>query len=390
MSDLIKCHTCLHTFFNSDVVWVRSETEQGTAPLARPTKFQKFMHAAFSDNRTRPIGPSTHDILDRLGDQPRCPECGTTLPNNFQTRKTLVIGLVGQTASAKSHYLAALLHLLDSGELAEHYDLSCVFSADTSERYNSIYAPLFDPEHPVLDATRVLIGGAEWTQPLEFKLTHLRTGRTLNVQIFDGSGEQMRTPQEQAEYSRHLLAAQELLLCVTPAMLKDIRAVLTEQQIATQRASLSIAMFDNLANGIADVTGQPADKPLRGVHTTVLLSKADQLLGIPGFDTSLLEPLEHNPASVEGLADQLMLESAKIADFMGANGGANIVTTVLARYGRVSFLAGSATGCDPVLHDPDNLESGYYPDLTPKRILEPLVMMLHRQGFLAINDLATL
>ena len=385
--DLVVCDCCLHEFRFMEASWVDSDDQDGAPPPALATRRDKMVHRLFGDPKTPGPGPSRQQLADwfEAGNSARCPNCNSNIPDEVLGRGSLVIGLVGQSGSAKSHYIAALLHLLEAGVLAQQYDITNVFSDATTDRYEMVYAPLFDRDHLVLPGTQPLEDNEQYP-PLVVTLRNPISGKVLNARIFDASGEQMKNAKMQARYNKYLYACNALFLFVTPGMLRDVRATLTDDQISGHSASKSAAMFDALASGIQTIAKQRPDAPIGRIRTSVLLTKADQVMTLPGFDPDFLAEIAHGPDRLDEIAARIERESSMLADFLSATGGANIVNSLLTRFSDLTFHAVSSTGCDPAW-DEAGPDGPGYPHVTPMRILEPLVMLLRDSGFLEPADM---
>src|SRR6185437_16209062 len=76
----------------------------------------------------------------------KCPHCGYLLPPNIERVENLNIVVVGDTFSGKSHYIAALIHLIQRGELqrADRYSRFDCLTQEVERIYiRDFLQPLF-------------------------------------------------------------------------------------------------------------------------------------------------------------------------------------------------------------------------------------------------------
>jgi hypothetical protein len=71
--------------------------------------------------------------------------------------------------------------------------------------------------------------------------------------------------------------------------------------------------------------------------------------------------------------------SSRLVDFLEVSGGSNLLTAVLHRLPRPTVHAVSATGADA--------RDGGYPRIAPVGVLDPLLVLLARAGFLSEEGL---
>lgn len=363
----LVCPHCLHTFPPSGLRWVDANGSELDALPTIPRGWRRLQRLA-ERSAPEPTGEQIADWVAR-GGHPVCPN-GDRLPPEMTDRDTIVVGLVGERGSSKSHYLAALVALLmDDGVLAR-FDLAVELLPDSSQRFRELYyEPLFvgrtriEPTQP--------LQGNERREPITLVLRNLRTSRAVNLVLFDASGEQQISSADQARYNRFLYVASAVLLFVPPTALRGVREKLPDVE-ALQLTPTTSAIFDQTAEQLRLARRLRSDEDLDGVAAAVLLSKVDQLRGVDTFDDELLIEPDYDLLPAAAIYKQIEDDGALVAAFMEHSGGANLVASLVHRFSGVTFHPVSATGCD--------LQDGHFPQVRPIRCLDPLFAVLVRLG----------
>ena len=178
----------------------------------------------------------------------------------------------------------------------------------------------------------------------------------MNVVFFDASGEQLYRKEDLGRFGKFLYVATGLIVVLSPGMFPGLASSADpgESSIGLARPT---QMLVNLADLLRAARGLHKDAYLADVSATVILSKADKLVSRPDFP-----------------ADALRDNSARLVDFLELNGGSNLLTTLLGRLPDPTVHAVSATGSEPL--------NGRYPAITPRGVLDPLLVLLARHRFL--------
>jgi hypothetical protein len=309
---------------------------------------------------------------------PTCPR-GHRLPPEYLDRPTIVVGLVGLTGASKSTYLTVLIDLLHEGALAP-LGVSVEMDEESAARFDDHRYRLL-VQRQQLPLTLPLLG--EGSSPEPFMLVLRGTGRngaerTVNLVFFDASGEQLYRSEDMGLYGRFLYAATSLLVVLSPGVFPRLRSVADPGEDSMGLARHT-QMVVNLANVLRAARNLPPDAHLDDVATAVVLSKADKLRGVPDFPAETLRdpdlrtmPLAHWFADVRD-------NSSRLVDFLEVSGGSNLLTAVLHRLPRPTVHAVSATGADA--------RDGGYPRIAPVGVLDPLLVLLARSGFLSAEGL---
>lgn len=372
MSKRIICLTCLSAFGPEKIHWADNRGIPDTQPpVMTRARIGRLFHR-------RPKGtpePTMADLADWLarGHQPQCP-LGHALPLQVVERDNIVIGLVGEPGSSKSHYLAALvMEIIESNVLAKAgYDVglasSCrpVFTRDYQ-------VPLFQKRRP-LAATAPLIDEEDNGSrlPIILVMRDAATGHETNIIFYDPSGEQLNSPAVVAQYNRFLFVADALFFFVPPAVLPGLRSCVPHLDNDRQTMLQTKGMIDELELQLRQARG--LTRGTVDVTAAVLLAKADLCRGVPGFDDRLLEQPDYAAETMEQTQHRIQQDTRDVSQFMTQAKGDNLVMGLAARFRDLSFHAVSATGCA--------LEDGTYPSVRPTRCVDPLLSLLARRGSL--------
>jgi len=367
------CPVCLAELDVRDVWWRDSQGNTSEGPPARARTRDRLRSRLLG--APNPLPKSWADWYAQ-GFRAYCPRHEGELPEDLFTRELVVIGLVGESGSSKTHYIAALLHLLSAGALAP-YRMFIDLEPGTVTRYQTDYYQRLWVDREVIPATRPLrtygqqAGGPP--PPLTIVLRNWDTGRAVNVCIFDAAGEQLLSHQQQASWARHLSVADGLLFFVDPAVLPGVQRQLGGAVVgAGQSLQVTASVLDITSTLNRRVRSLSPDDDLPGVGSALLLTKADLLEGTEGFPGEVLEPLEPLSEAPYRLVNRLKQDSLLVEGYIGANGGQNLVSSALHKFPGLSFHAVSATGCAPV--------NGGYEKVEPRRIVEPFLLLLARAG----------
>lgn len=307
----------------------------------------------------------------------QCPACRQLLPVNADRAETIVLGLAGGTVSGKSHYIAALLHLLTRTAALQGLGITRVAPAnqDVINRYRTQYAgPLFEQRTP-LPGTRPLTTGEE-NLPLVYSLTIQPAGarrpREVNLVIFDGSGEQLLDRNEIVEFDRYILHAAAFILMVDPLGLPGVARYLPPQlriaapdPTAPHQMLQHIVAFTRQRRGLSP--GAPIDVPL-----AITVAKADLLRYVPRTEM-VPKRLRQDVSYADGfrMAD-LLTVSQEVEEVLRRLGDQQLLSEAR-QFHRVGYFAVSATGGPP-------LSNGSFAAVTPIRCLDPLVWILATLG----------
>ena len=299
---------------------------------------------------------------------PACPR-GHRLPEGYTSRRTVVIGLVGLTGSGKSTYLTTLLEALHEGALAP-LDISVELAEDSAERHRQSRLRLIVDRIP-LGLTPPLTGD-EVQQPVVLTLTRSNGDAApsgINLLVYDASGEQLLRRADIAQYNRYLYVADGVILIIDPSALPRLSgpdhapAEVLGPAAATQ-------MIGALAELMRSSRGLKSSAVVPDAAVAVALSKADRLAATLPPGALKRERLDE----LHAVLRRAYSTSEDLAEYIDQMGGENLTSIILRRLPQVTLHAVSATGSD--------VTDGHYPSVESVGVVEPLVVLLARVGFL--------
>lgn len=345
-----------------------------------PTRWSRFAEGRWPGQP--PPGPSAQVRAaadDAANAGAVCPQ-GHRLPPDHLRRPTIVVGLVGLTGASKSTYLTVLIDQLYAGALAP-LSISVELDEQSADRFEVQYRQPLLVDHRQLPLTPPLLEEGQSPEPLTLVLRRRAPGepeRSLNVVFFDASGEQLYRKEDLGRFGKFLYVAGAVLVVLPPGIFPGLRTTADPGEVALGLPRPT-QMLANLADLLRTARGLPRDGWLSGVSASVVLSKADKLRTRRDFPPGVLRDAPVAPETLPHLFGEVRENSARLVDFLEANGGSNLLATMLARLPDPTVHAVSATGSEP--------RDGGYPEIAPVGCLEPLLVLLARHGFLPAEGL---
>ncbi|MGY1806904.1 hypothetical protein ACI8AF_05995 [Blastococcus sp. SYSU D00669] len=374
MPKTFVCPRCLERF--TEPMWMNSAGQRVAPPPPTRTRWSRFTEAFKAPEPNGP-GPSP-EFRAAMGDARRltavCPR-GHRLPPDYLERPTVVVGLVGLTGASKSTYLTVLLDQLYAGALAP-LDISVEMDEESADRFELNYRQPLLVDHRQLPLTPLLLEEGQSPEPLTVVFRRSTRGeaeRSLNVVFFDASGEQLYRKEDLGRFGKFLYVASSIVVVLSPGMFPGLASAADpgESSIGLARPT---QMLVNLADLLRSARGLKKDAYLSDVSASVILSKADKLLGRPDFPADALRDPELSPAGLPRLFEEVRVNSGRLVDFLETNGGSNLLTALLGRLPDPTVHAVSATGSEPT--------GGRYPTIAPRGVLDPLLVLLARHRFI--------
>jgi len=307
----------------------------------------------------------------------QCPN-GHRLPEGYLERPTVAIGLVGLTGSGKTTLLASLIETLLRGALAP-LGIAVTMDDDTAARFQLELRRTLILDHARLPLTDALVGGSITDHPYVLRLTH--GGQSINLLMYDASGEQLFRRSDIADFNPHLYHTDAVMLVLSPGAIPKLERL--EDQADSE---VGIAEATQMVTALADVLR--AGRHVRGgevvekVSVAVCLTKADKLVELEDFPRATLGDVDAflREHSLEELFRLVQDGSDELVEFINRNEGVNLVINIMNGLPRPTFHAISATG-----HDAD--PTGHYPGIDQVGVVGPLVTLLARAGFLPADGL---
>ncbi|GIG59799.1 hypothetical protein Lfu02_41710 [Longispora fulva] len=303
--------------------------------IADPDKRNRILN----DSRRRCPNPSQDTPVHRL-------------PSRFGLyRNSIVIGLVGERRTGKSHLLAALISAIEHGEL-QPYGLTVVPMdyARHADYLRDKADPLLKQGHKLPGTTEA--DSSDFTDSL---LIRSPAGVVFPVTFFDLAGEKLT---EGSKSSRLLLGANALMFCVSPG---PALGVTDEEDEEGGRES-----SDRALNNILDRlnTGQL----VLDIPAAIVVTKSDRLRYQPPVDRWIRRP------GLNGWIDPAaILEESRDAYAFLHSRGARAWLRPYGECRQCTLHFASATGSE-------NRQERFPGGVTPRRVLEPLIALLAMRG----------
>src|SRR5947209_5929826 len=141
------CPLCLNEFYPGDcrVVSRISGKELKPAPIG------KMARQLARRNPESLLGPRyVNELASR-----ECPHCGYLLPYNIESVENKSVVVVGDTYAGKSHYLAALIHQIEEGQMqgSHQYIRFVCLTSDVRQTYTTNYLDRLFKKKQVIDIT---------------------------------------------------------------------------------------------------------------------------------------------------------------------------------------------------------------------------------------------
>ena len=270
-----------------------------------------------------------------------CPRSHTLIS---MLEPTVVVGVIGNVNSSKSHYLAGLIYELIFEERLARLDADVAYIGDTGRAMDERIGEVYQRGRVLPNTERGRVSG-----PFSYRLTrHARTSiesRSV-LTFFDVAGEDCVGLSNQADFVRYLFDAIGTVVLIDPAGLPFRGRPLSP------RSNVSLvtrAIIDNLADTLEAVTGKPARE-----HDQIIciaIAKADSA----ELPTQVWPPAFWLSSSEEHIRQSDLLKSLKqysnqCRQALALLGGQGIISAAETRFlpDHVFYSAVSATNQMPL------------------------------------------
>ncbi|HEU5229622.1 MAG TPA: hypothetical protein VFU49_17525 [Ktedonobacteraceae bacterium] len=364
------CPSCIQEFYPGDCEIV-STTTSGKVLEGPPRKgWQQHVARMFPK---RLDGVYTLELACR-----KCPNCGYLLPPNVERVENINIAVVGDTSSGKSHYIAALIHLIQKGELqrADQYARFVCLTQDVEQEYrDNLLKPLF-VDKQMLDFTQQAID--QNRAPLIYELilspSPEHPARQINLIMYDVSGEDLAIRQRMMQFSRYVVNANAMIFLADPGSMPEIARQLPQflqPRVITGRTSSSV--FNSIIQLLESYRGLDSGARLENMPIAMTLSKSDLLKQLTPIQQQYSFLQKSSYGGSINLQD-LDIINHEVRQLLEDYGELPLLQATR-NFSRSRFFAVSATGYAPDV-------SGKYPAVEPYRCLEPLLWILYELDIL--------
>jgi len=323
--------------------------------------------------------PIDGDLVLELGRR-KCIYCSYLLPSNIELVDNINIAIIGDISSGKSHYIAALIHQIQQGELhrADRFYRFACMTQDIEKVYiQKVIKPLFEDKKSPL-ATQASIDRER--PPLIYELiinpSPEYPSRRINLILYDVSGEDLAIKERVVEYSRHVFNATAIIFLADPTSMPEIYKLLPpflQKNVATGRTSSSV--LNSIIQLVEDYHGYDAGAHFSNLPIAITITKSDllkQLTTVQQQYHFLKRPVYNGTLN----AQDLDIVDREVRQLLEEYGERTLLQSTL-NFSKVKFFATSATG-----YAPD--KNGIYPAIDPCRCLDPVFWILHQLDILHV------
>lgn len=310
------------------------------------------------------VGELAHpaDLPARL-----CTSCETPLPVDIGERRLFTIAIVGANGSAKTHFLASMLH-----EAYHEQALSDAFGCreflpdeETGERYhNSYHVPLYG-DRVTLEATQAHEDVR--FNPLKFRVRFDEYPKPVTLLFHDVAGEVLRDRKARARAAPFVRRADAIIFLVDPRWFAPVGEYLKKKHgIPYEMAPFNQA---DLFNAVAD---EMTTRNLDEVPVSVAVSKSDLVSSALGRDFTF--DLEAAVTDREGWIQQIKDIDEEVESLLTNEFRARDLIAALSRFPNKTLHAVAPIGSQP--QQADHRAQQAIEDLRPRRCLDPLLSAL--------------
>ncbi len=323
--------------------------------------------------------PINKDLVLELAHR-KCMHCNYLLPTNIELVENINVAIVGDTFSGKSHYIAAIIHQIQQGELqrADRYArFDCLTQNIEHEYIRDVIKPLFEDKQsaaqtqPSVDTNR---------EPLIYELilspSPEHPARRINLILYDASGEDLAIKERMVQFSRYVLNANAIVFLADPVSMPQIFDLLPpflQKKVATGRTSSSV--LNSIIRLIEDYRGVGAGARLSSTPIAITVAKSDLLKQLRTLQHQyhfLKKPVYNGTIDLE----DLNIVDQEVRQLLEEYGERTLLQSTL-NFSKVRFFATSATGYAPN-------DKGTYPAVDPCRCLDPILWILYEMDILHI------
>lgn len=322
-------------------------------------------------------------ITDRYGETTTrriCPECHNELPVSAGMIPSNIISIVGATEVGKSVFIASLVHTLQN-TTASNFDAAChPLTPEVSRRFKQNFHKYIFELGTMMEATQA----TEQIEPYIFQFIFKDEQKEpLTLVFFDVAGEGMTRREYMELQANHIKNSSGILFLVDPLQIKTIRDKimlnLGQQPGDVPKAyaeptEVVASLYENF------IAFQPNGKT--DIPTAICLTKSDMLQYLKEEDSDYIQPNSNVFSNVihRGYLDNVEFENinGEVSRFLDKV-DRPFKNAVDVYFTNKAFFAISALGTNPVNKQINGV-------VTPTRVDEPFVWLLHKLGYIERRD----
>lgn len=377
----IRCPYCLQAFHPGDCAIVSSVNP---GKVLRPAPVPRSLEYTRSRSWIEELNGPEYATEIALRE---CPHCQKTLFEHIEACDNINIAIVGDSSSGKTHYIAMLIEQLKRGVLMQngngHVRLMHL-NKYTSDTYQDVYyKPIVQDRTAVAASARGRYdasGKPIRTEPLVYQLSIQdnvkNTNNTINLLLYDISGEDLADNIALVQFGEHVLRADGIIYFADPLAMTHIYQHLPSH---IQSSALSGRRTDEVLSTVMYRLEQYNRIHPGGtidIPTAITVSKSDLfqyviprnewpsfwLMYKPAYDgRAHLEDIRHIDQEVRYILQ-------KYGEFP--------LLQISKRFEQINFFAIAATG-----NAPDG--NFKYARIEPHRCLDPFIWLLWKLRFLS-------
>ena len=179
------------------------------------------------------------NVCEKMSYTRLCPHCHFELPSDIGQNEQYIIAIIGGRGTGKSHYIASLIHRLQT-EIGQQFKVSVqMMGESTEERWESEFnQPLFVRKETI-PQTRTAKVNQSVRSPLMFSFKFIRgkRKRVLTVSFFDSAGEDMTELSNNDVLNRYICHAHGIIFLLDPLQIPQVR-----QQLPKSAQNVALAL----------------------------------------------------------------------------------------------------------------------------------------------------
>jgi GTPase SAR1 family protein len=310
-----------------------------------------------------------------------CFHCNYLLPTNIEQVDNINIAVIGDTFSGKSHYIGALIHQIQQGELQRAYSFArfdCI-TPDIERNYiKDIINPLFQDKQELANTQMAVdTNRAPLIYELILSPSPVYPARRINLILYDASGEDLAIKERMVQFSRYVFSANAIIFLADPTSMPEIYSRLPtflQKKGFTNRTAAGV--LNSILRLIEDYRGYGSGAKLASTPIAITLTKSDllkQLTSVQKQYSFLKQPVYNGLINLQDL-DKVNQE---VRQFLEEYGQRTLLQAT-SNFSKIRFFATSATGYAPDMN-------GSYPKIDPCRCLDPILWILYELNILHVS-----
>ncbi|MBI5169535.1 MAG: hypothetical protein HZA61_08615 [Candidatus Eisenbacteria bacterium] len=305
-----------------------------------------------------------------------CPECHNDLPTQFAEMQSRTIAIIGAKEVGKSHYIAVLIHELET-RIGMSFNASLATADETTRtRYLNEFRRFLYVDRVTIPPTASARAGSSVRLPLVYRLSFARDGlfanqvRVIMLVFFDTAGEDLKNIDLMSTETRYIANSDGLIFLLDPLQIPAVRqqvdpgVPLPVEDAPPQHIIERVAQLVRESNRL-----RPADRLKAPV--ALAFSKMDAVL--PLMDPGA--PVRH-ASNHDGYFDIGGAQSthASMRSYLHEWIGAGLDQFMRHNFDNYSYFGVSALGAPPDAQ-------GHLPlGVAPFRVEDPFLWILHELG----------